>query len=109
MDTHDETRTQCLALVASLPDRYQDVLRLRLVYRRSVPETAEIVHTSPIDVLVTQHAALNMLRQRLKGRAPRRDHRDHQDICVTDAQQTPERRERCHSADESAIGKGSTT
>ncbi|GAF43575.1 sigma factor-like helix-turn-helix DNA-binding protein [Rhodococcus wratislaviensis] len=94
MDSHEETRTQWLALVAALPDHYQDVLRLRLVYRLSVQETAEIMHTSPDDILVTQHTALNVLREhlakaRIHRNTPTSSTRAESDVSIDHANATP--------------------
>jgi RNA polymerase sigma-70 factor (ECF subfamily) len=58
-----------LARLEELPDRHRDVLLLRVVAGLTADETAAALNTSPANVRVIQHRALNTLRAHLEDEA----------------------------------------
>ncbi len=64
--------TEMAALMAELPEKQQEVLRLRVVVGLSAEETAEAVGSTAGAVRVAQHRALTRLRQLIteRGGAP---------------------------------------
>lgn len=64
--------TEMAALMAELPEKQQEVLRLRIVVGLSAEETAEAVGSTAGAVRVAQHRALTRLRQLIteRGGAP---------------------------------------
>lgn len=62
-----EERDELLGALSRLPAVYQDVLRLRLVERRSAEETGKVLRRKPDAVRQLQHRALVALRGELRG------------------------------------------
>ncbi|MCQ4121851.1 sigma factor-like helix-turn-helix DNA-binding protein [Rhodococcus tibetensis] len=65
MTIDDKSATRPSPLVDALPGRYRTVLRLRLAHQLSVEQVARMLGTSTEAVLLTQHAAMNLLRREL--------------------------------------------
>jgi len=67
----DDETAQVLALVAELPERQQEAVRLRFHAGLSYREIAEVLETTTSNVGVMLHAALSRLRARLSANEPR--------------------------------------
>lgn len=65
-----ETAGEARALLATLPDRWSLILRLRLMEGRPAAEVAALLGTTPGAVRVTQHRALSHLRAALGSARP---------------------------------------
>jgi RNA polymerase sigma factor (sigma-70 family) len=63
----DSWRDRLAEMLDALPPRQRDVLQLRTVVGLSAQETAGILGMAPSSVRVTQHRALERLRQKLQG------------------------------------------
>ncbi len=62
----DEERRGIDALLASLPEEHQQVVKLRVIEGRPTEEVATIMNRSPGAIRVLQHRAIAMLRTQLR-------------------------------------------
>lgn len=54
------------ALLAELPEKSREIIRLRVIVGLSADETAEVVGSTPGAVRVAQHRAIKQLRERIE-------------------------------------------
>jgi RNA polymerase sigma-70 factor (ECF subfamily) len=69
-DRHEETARSMLALVADLPQRQQEAVRLKFQGGLSYREIAEVMDTTANNVGVLLHTAIRTIREKLTAAAP---------------------------------------